>query len=327
MDSVLTCMVSDSIGHGERARRLASEVAEYVGVAGGIAVREQGHAIRLALDLLEIPAGSKIIMSALSPKIYERIVLEKGCDPLRIDVVAENGCISPVEAERALADHPAAMIVATPLGFVPELAALSALGIPIIEDISTGIGGNIGDRACGTFGRYVIVSLEEENIITSGGGALVLASGKKELASLRAAAAGLPPTSLLSDMNAALGITQVAAVEQFILKRKEIARVYTQALLKSRHKTLIPTGEGENTWFSFPVLLSGSMKEAIQYARKKGVETVPAFHDTIAAGLDSHKHAFPNARALFLRCLLFPLYPTMGKQNIALVTKVLSTLP
>ncbi len=327
MDAVLTCMVSDSLAHGEQARRLASEAASYLGLAGGIALREHSRAVHLALDAMAIGPGSKVVISPLAPAFYADVMAERELVPLYVDVNAENGALSAPEAERLLGEQPAAMIVTTSVGFTPDMEALAALGVPLIEDISTSFGANVGERRCGSYGRYAIVGLEQEDIITSGGGALLLAAGKKELAELRQVTQSLPHSYLLADMNAALGLIQLGAVEQFIQRRKEIAQVYQQALMKTRHKGLVPIGDSENIWFSFPVLLSGGMKEVVQYARKKGVETVAGFQGTIASRLDFENAQLPNARALFLRCVLFPLYPSLGRQNSAHVAKVLSTLP
>lgn len=327
MDAVLTCLVSDSIGHGQVARKFASEVSDYIGVAGGVAFREHFRAINTAFDLMELDPGSRVVLSPLSPSLYLDVIVARGLIPLYVDTDPRSGCIPPAEVERVKQQGPSALIVANPLGFIAEMEAISELEVPIIEDISTAIGGNDGTRKCGTFGRYTILRLEEEDIVTAGGGALLLAVEKKEQTALKKATDGLAPSCFLPDMNAALGLTQIAAVEQFILRRKEIAQIYTQALAKSRHKTLIQSGESDNTWFSFPVFLEGGVKEIVQYARRKGVETIPAFQDTITGRMDFTDLPFPNARALFLRCLLFPLYPTLGKQNTTSVSKVLSTLP
>ncbi|HUZ18492.1 MAG TPA: DegT/DnrJ/EryC1/StrS aminotransferase family protein [Spirochaetia bacterium] len=327
MEAVLSCMVSDSIGHGQMARRFASSVAEYLGVAGGTAVREYERAIGLAFDAIGLSAGQKVVLTPLSPSDYLRVLQTRGLVPLFAEVDANNGCILPAEVERLKSEEPAALIVANPLGFIPDMNALAEIGIPIIEDITAGIGGTSSERKVGSYGQYAVLSLEAENVITTGGGALVLANGKRELASLRTHTAGLTDSACLPDMNASLGVIQIGAVEQFIQRRKEIARLYSQSLAKTKHKGLIQGGEGDNTWFSFPVMLTTSLKDAVQYARRKGVETIPAFRDTILAKMDGAELPFPNAQALQLRCLLFPLYPTLGKQNIELVTKVISTLP
>jgi dTDP-4-amino-4,6-dideoxygalactose transaminase len=69
------------------------------------------------------------------------------------------------------------------------------------------------------------------------------------------------------------------------------------------------------------------MKDVRQYALKKNVDTMPAFADTIAALEDSPAAHCANARSLVLRCLLFPLYPMLGKRDVEAVCKVLATLP
>jgi len=327
MDAVLNCLVSDNIGHGPVAKRFAGEVADYVGAAGGAAFREYSRAVNTVFDLMELRPGAKVVLSPLSPAIYLDVMVSRGLIPLYVDIDPRSGCLTVEEVEKARAQEPSALLVAHPVGFIGEMSALAEFEIPIVEDITTAIGGNTGTQACGTFGRYAIVGLEQQDIITAGGGALVLASGRKELAALKKAVESLSPSSLMPDMNAALGLVQIAAIEQFILRRKDLAHIYSQSLAKSRHTCLVQNGEADNTWFSFPVLLDGGVKEIVQYARRKGVETIPAFQDTITARMDFTDLPFPNARGLFLRCLLFPLYPSLGKQNATTVSKVLATLP
>lgn len=327
MESVLSCMVSDEIGHGVSARRFISALSEYLGCAGGVAVREYGRAIDLVLRAMDLSPGQKVVLSPLAPAIYHEVMKGLGLVPLFVDVDPTNGCVTAAEVERLKGEEPSLLLVTSPLGFLPDMQALSALGIPIVEDVSMSIGGNVGERKAGSFGQYVIVSLEAENIITSGGGAVALAASRRELGSLRNLAGDLPPSALLPDLNAALALIQIGAIEQYFQRRKEIARIFAQSLAKTRHKVLIQSGECDNTWYSFPVLMASGLRECVQYARKKGIETIPAFQDTIMARSDFGEQKLSNARALFLRCLLFPLYPTLGKQNVALIAKVLSTLP
>ena len=53
----------------------------------------------------------------------------------------------------------------------------------------------------------------------------------------------------------------------------------------------------------------------------------PAFTDTVAALEGSEASHCVNARSILLRCLLFPLYPTLGKRDVETTCKVLATLP
>jgi len=135
MDAVLSCMVSDNLAHGEQARRLASEMAGYLGLAGGVALRERTRAVHLALEAMAIPSGSKIIISPLAPSLYARVLEARELEPLYADVSPENGSLAPADVEPLLVEHPAAMIVTSSLGFAPDLDALAAFGVPLIEDI------------------------------------------------------------------------------------------------------------------------------------------------------------------------------------------------
>jgi dTDP-4-amino-4,6-dideoxygalactose transaminase len=128
-------------------------------------------------------------------------------------------------------------------------------------------------------------------------------------------------------MNAALGIAQIASLEGFVAVRREVAAAYAQALLKSRHPSLVQKIDADNVLSSFPVALSDGMKDVRHYALKKNVDTAPAFADTIAALEESPAAHCGNARSLALRCLLFPLYPMLGKRDVEAVCRVLSTLP
>jgi len=125
-----------------------------------------------------------------------------------------------------------------------------------------------------------------------------------------------------------LGITQVRKLNSFLQRRREIAAVFTRAVMQSRHGILAQKAEGENVNFSFPVLLDSGMKDVQAYARKKGVETRPAFTDSALAGLSSEEgDGLPKAKALMLRCLLFPLYPTLTTEGIRQIERTLASLP
>lgn len=327
MDSVLSCMVTDSLGPGILSQRLVKDVAEYLGVEGGLAFREYSRAIREAIDALDLPSGSRIIISPLAPRVYREVFLERGIEPVYVDVEQETGCLAVNKIEAFAGQDIGAVVAHANLGFAPNMDALIEYGVPIIEDISQALGAHTGTRRLGSYGNYVILSLEPDGIITSGGGVLLMGKGKKETVNLSKPAEGYTSELLLPDFNAALGITQIRNVEKFIERRKEIASVFSRAVMQSRHRMLIQRGEGENIFFSFPVLLDSGMKDVQAYARKKGIETQPAFADSILADLADPERDWPAARSLLLRCLLFPLYPTLTKTGIQQIEKTLSTLP
>jgi dTDP-4-amino-4,6-dideoxygalactose transaminase len=201
---------------------------------------------------------------------------------------------------------------------------LSDLGIPMIEDLSQGLGGNFGTRRCGSFGDFVVVSLDSEGIITGGMGGLVLARERNGLKILKSMS--VREHHLLSDFNASLGLAQLKEIESFIESRGEIAKVFSRSILRSNHKTLAQKGDCDNVHFSFPVILNSGFKEVGQYVRKRNIDVKHAFQDVVLTGIDGNG-AYPNSKNLVPRCILFPLYPVLGKNNVEMISKVISTLP
>jgi len=327
MGSVLSCIVSDKLGPGEISRDLISRAGQMLGHAGGVSLCNAYLALSVALDALGLAPNDAVILSALSPAIWLRVITDKGLVPLVADVEPESGTLDPQEVVRLMQKGAKAILVHHTLGVMADVEALRAHTVPILEDASQGLGGRFTEKPCGGGADICLISLAPEDIITCGGGALVLARTRQLASALRKVVESSPLYSPLADMNAALGIAQIAALENFVRVRREIAALFSQSLLKSRHKSLISKLDAENVLSSFPVSLVDGMKEARQYALKKNVDTAPAFADTIAALDDGPAAQCAYARSLVLRCVLFPLYPMLGKRDVETITKVLATLP
>ena len=327
MGSVLSCIVSDQIGSGDISRELVAGACKALGMSGGVSVLHTYAAVSLAFDAVGLAPGDAVVLSALSPQIHVRAAKDKGLVPLLVDVEPESSSIDPREVEKLISKAPKAIVVHHTLGIIADLEALKALGLPLIEDCSQGFGGKAGANPCGGTGDICLLSLLPEDIITCGVGALVLGKSRNAAAQLKKLAEASPLYSPLPDMNAALGNAQLAALERFVTARREIQAAYAQTLLKSRHKPLVQKGEAENVLAAFPVVLAEGMKDVRQYAMKKNVETKPAFAEAAVATDEVGEASFPNARSLMMRCLLFPLYPMLGRRDVETVQKVLATMP
>ncbi|MDR1802311.1 MAG: DegT/DnrJ/EryC1/StrS family aminotransferase, partial [Treponema sp.] len=170
-----------------------------------------------------------------------------------------------------------------------------------------------------------ILGLEERSMLTSGGGALLYSAIRRDAAVLRNLG-DLPPEYGLPDMNAALAIVQFREAERNLLKRREIAELYTQAIQRTRHKRFIPHGAEYNN-YAFPVILETGVKDVKAYARRKDIAVESAFDNTpVGCGLVPPEQC-PEAYSLSLRTVLFPLYPRLSMADAGKVTKLIMTLP
>ena len=359
MDAVLSCLVSDQLGPGAMLQSFVSDVAKYLGVSGGGAVREYRRAVSIVLRAVGLTAGARVAVSILAPAVYMDALSAAGCEIVLCDVEPDIPVIEPARIEAAAAGGGIDAIVAhTTLGFVPNLTAIAELAIPFVEDVSHGLGGHTGEKMCGTHGSYTVIGCEPSDVITTGGGAVILGAGRKERATVRSVIDGYTEDVVMPDMNAALGVTQIKEIEKFIARRKEIAGVFSRAVMASRHHVPVQPGEAENVFYAFPVLVETAVPEAQLYARKKDVATAAAFSNSIYARIvgdaknesggvsgepsetasdDDHvaesvaarvdPAGYPNARRFFMRCILFPLYPSLGRTDVETIQRVLGTLP
>jgi dTDP-4-amino-4,6-dideoxygalactose transaminase len=163
-------------------------------------------------------------------------------------------------------------------------------------------------------------------MLTSGGGALLYAMNRRDASVLRNYG-DLPPEYCLPDINAALAAVQFRETAKNLERRKEIAQIYTQASLRTRHKRFIPLDEGEYNNYAFPLVLETGLKDVMNYARKKEIAVESAFGDTPAGQGISGPELCPESYSLSLRTVLFPLYPRLRSQEAERVSKLIMTLP
>jgi dTDP-4-amino-4,6-dideoxygalactose transaminase len=367
MDAVLTALVEDKIGPGEQAKLLIHIAREKLSFDYCVALRSPAIALYLALKSLNLEDGQGVALSALSPRYYVRVLEDLRLKPLYCDVLPSSACMGRETIEAALKARAAgldvrAIILHHTLGYFPDGAAVAELGIPVIDDCSQsygtayaeekaageGEGGAQGaspssttPQYAGSSGVFTILGLEERDMLTAGGGALLYASHRRDGAVLRGLG-DLPPEYSLPDMNAAMAVVQFRESAKNLAKRGKIAGAYNQSALRTRHKRFVqpevsPGGSRngeeealksvEYNNFSFPLILETGMKDVKAYAKRKDIEVESAFENTpVALGMAGQGEC-PEAYSLSLRTALFPLYPRLGAREIEKVSRLILTLP
>ncbi len=336
MDAVLTCLVSEHIGPGQINKNLLEKISIHLPNAGGLCFREPQRALEITLKTLfpepiqnvetleyEKP---RIIISALAPAYYYDAIQFLGFEPVIIDVDITTGTMQLEKIEENKSScH--ALLLDYPIGNFPDFEFFNELKLPIIEDISLSIGTVAGSNSAGTLGTYLFVALEDNHLITAGGGAIVLARTKDYYKKLYKTTQLLNNGILLPDMNAALALVQTNTLANRLEKRFNYFTLFMAQLQRGGHKSLSYNGGLESFLHSFPVVIDAGMEQVIQYANKKKIETVLAFNSVILDRLPEGCPDYPNALSLKLRTLLFPLHEMLGSENAQLVSKVLLSMP
>lgn len=327
MDSVLSCLISDEIGPGRVLNELIKELTEYLNAKSGSLLRDYYRAISIALDVLKLKSGSRVIISPLAPGAYIRVFKDKGIIPLFADVDLETAIMNKSAIDGFMENNVDAILLHSPLGNVADMDYFTSLGIPLIEDISENFGAEFNGRRCGSFGDITLFSMESDKILTSGGGAALFVKDQYLSGKLTEITNLYGEEIYLSDINASLALTQLRNIDEIIKKREDLSLIFQAALHKTEHKSLKTASGGKMVHFSFPVILKGQAKEVKAYVMKKNIEPRMAFLRTAIDMYENKDNICPNASSLKLRSLLFPLYPSLGRKNAEMISKVISTLP
>ena len=340
MHAVLECLVSEEIGPGTLARRLAREVAAALRLAGGVALADYGTALGAALGAVTSGAGSRhVLVPALAPLAYVQAAERLGLVPLLIDVDPESGALSRAALQRLMACRPQAAVACRGVGQPGGAGALRELGLPLVEDLTAALPGLAAPEAAPaepSAGAVVVVGLGAHAALAAGSGGLVLARARRDRRLLDAYPRDRGGEEL-SDVNAALALAQWQERAASRARCAELAARFRAALARGRHRTL---PEAAAPGHLFPVLVADGMLAVRRYAARHRVETrlagddcaltrvaAPAAANGAAPPPADHLPGLDGARELARRCLLFPLYPALTDGAANRIARVLATLP
>ncbi|KPK66448.1 MAG: hypothetical protein AMS21_02455 [Gemmatimonas sp. SG8_38_2] len=228
------------------------DLAARVGVQDAAALSSGTAALHLALVLLDVGPGDQVWTSTLTFAATANAIRYVGATPVFVDSERESWNMDGALLEEALRHAakrgalPKAVVTVDLYGQCADydviLDACAAHGVPVIEDAAEALGATYQGKAAGSFGVLGVLSFNGNKIITtSGGGALVsddsaLTARARHLASqARRPAAHYEHEELgynyrLSNLLAALGRAQLARLDGFIERRREINRAYRDAL-------------------------------------------------------------------------------------------------
>lgn len=349
MDAVLTCMVDEKIGPGELNTRFIQLVKETFKCDGAVALRSPSLALLYALRSLGFEAGGKVMISALAPSWQITALENYGYEPLVLDVDEVTGLVNADIVSDGISKGGRLLLLHETNGIMPDMENIMALNIPVIEDISQSAGAvveqsdssadaapsaaaekkdAVSGKLAGSFGTFAILGLEERDVITAGGGAVIMAPNRREWIVLKKVTDAAPITDLLPDLNCALGWVQLKEFVKNETSRKELFSLYQRACMSGRHKLFAREMEGGSTMCNFPIVLSSNFGDVQKYAAKKEIEIKPAYDRSVIALRDDELSASCiHAKSLYLRTALFPLYPRLTHTQAAKIVKVLGTLP
>lgn len=331
MDAVLQTMVDEHIGPGQRVDMFLEKLKAMVASSGtAYALRSYSSAVSYSLAIAGVKPGDTVGVSALSPAWYRVVVESAGCTLAIGDIDAETGLLSAQEARRLHDEGAAALIIHETLGNSAVPGYYGFLDIPVIYDAAESLGSQFSNQETSGTRAIVVYAFEEHHVVSTGGGSALLCQGEPFESNSRQSLAGKRDFDLnrMTDLNAALGLVQLATLNRQLQRRRELFDRYRGALMRTRHQLFgIKDIDFQSNGQAFAVLLDSKPELAIAFGAKYEVPVRLTFRDCVIDATDDRFDKFPHALPCILRAVSFPIYPFLTAQQVGQIERVIAHIP
>lgn len=346
LEYVQECVTSGWISsEGSFISAFETAWAKYCDMPYGIAVSNGTVALELAVASLQLKPGDEVIMPSFTIISCALAILRAGLKPVLVDSDPRNWCLEVDQVSEKITSRTRAIMPVHMYGHPADMDPLLRLAekheLFIIEDAAEAHGAKYKDRMVGGIGDLSCFSFYANKIITTGEGGMVLAREPKHaerLRSLRNLAfradrrfyhteAG--HNYRLTNLQAAVGLSQVEAIEDHVRQKRWMANGYRERLGHLSQITL-PTEESwaRNVYWMYGIVLSDQVDyDAEEFAKRlksKGVDTRPFFigmHQQpvfLEQGLFAEE-TYPVAEQLATRGLYLPSGLTLSEDQLTRV--------
>ena len=362
MAAVMRVLRSGWLTTGPVSAALERAVAERLGVRYAVATSSGTVGLEIALEASGVGPGDEVITTPMTFTATAEAIIRGGARPVFCDIAPGTLNIDPRAVARRVTKKTRA-VVPVGIGGIPcEMTALRRIArdhrLVIIEDAAHSLGATYHGRPIGHWAQASVFSFYATKNMTTGEGGMIVTDKRRiaERARLLANHGITRPTWMrqadadrkgyrydvqmlgrkanMSDVAAALGLSQWRRFDRLIAKRRRIAEWYRDGLAGC---DLIawPTipARSLSSWHLCQVLLRIEAlridRDRVWHAMKQagiecGVHFIPLFHLTYyrrTFGLRSQQ--FPVTEDAYRRVLTLPSYPTLTRQQVKHVTETL----
>ena len=249
-----------------RTRELEQAIGAYVGARHVAMVANGTVSLFAALAALGVGAGHDVLVPDLTMIASANTVLLAGATPVFVDVERATLCLDLEQAERCLTERTKAIMVVSFNGRAPDMERARALaqrhGLALVEDAAQALGSRWRGRHLGTFGDIGSFSFSSPKVITTGqGGALVSDDAELMARVLKVKDFGRVKSGVdehdalgynfkFTDLQAVIGLAQMAKLDWRVQRKKEMFALYRAELAGVREVGFVETDlDATSPWF------------------------------------------------------------------------------
>lgn len=355
--AVVEVLQSDFLTQGPKVPEFEKAICDYTGAAFSVVVNSATSALHIACLALGVGPGDLVWTSPITFIASANCALYCGAEIDFVDVDSETGNMCPVALANKLRNAERLPKVIIPVHLAGHSCDMQAIGdlakqyaVSVLEDASHAIGGSYQDQKIGAcqYSDICVFSFHPVKIITSAEGGVVTTQQSdlaKRMVQLRSHGIVRDHTVMLrpdegdwyyeqhelgfnyrmTELQAALGVSQMKRLDAFVLKRNELTALYRKQLIGLPFSWVEPLPNTQSARHLQIIRLHDTS------ARKQ------IFNDMRAAGIQVHVHYFPvhlqpfylqkgfqrgdfpSAEHFYEQILSLPLYPGLELDELNLV--------
>jgi perosamine synthetase len=336
--AVAEVVASGALTMGPKVEEFEAAIADACGVGHAAVVSSGTAALHLALLALGVGRGDEVIVPAYTFPATANAVELCGGRAVLVDVDPDTFTLRPELVGDAVTDRTRAVLAVHLFGRPVDWAALRSVvpdRVALIEDAAGALGARYRDTPCGSLGVMGCLSFHPRKIVTTGEGGAVTTDNPEFAAAVRrlrhhgiATADGevdiLEPglNYRLPDVLCALGIPQLARLEELLRARERVAGLY-----EARLADVLPTpsaAEGDRHGWQAYVVRLDRRDEALHALRAEGIEVQIGTYAVHHFTAYRDRGTFPGADRAFERALALPFATSMTEAQVERVGDALS---
>ena len=355
--AVQAVLESGFLVQGPQVEAFEHAVAQVAGSRHAVAVTNCTAALQMALTAVGVRAGDLVVTTAYSWLSTANVVDLCGARPVFVDIEPDTYNIDPLALESALErlssltevrSRIRAILPVHTFGGMADMDRIMAVadryGIPVVEDAACALGASWGGRPAGSIGEVGCFSFHPRKAVTTGEGGMVVTDNDDYAAYLRAlrnhgqrrspdgqvrfVLAGF--NNRMTEMQGALGVTQMAKLDRIIDARRAGAARYDELLSGSPVRPPVVPERSQHVYQSYVVLLPGGVDRSavLDGLHSNGIEaTIGTYHMPLTDYFVSTEgHApgdLPTTDDVALRALTLPLHPALTPEDQERVVRAL----
>lgn len=324
--TVVEVLNSGQIADGEKIPEFEKQMAGFLGLEGGVATNSGTSAIHLALIALDIKKDDEVIIPSYVCTSLLHSIYHSGATPIIVDINRNDYNISALEVKRVISNKTKAIIVPHMFGMSADLNELLEFEIPIIEDLAHTIGANYNDKKVGSLGQLCICSFYATKMMATGEGGMVLSNSDDFLGKIKDLREydnknefKIRYNYKMSDLHAALGITQLSKLSSFISRRKEIADFYNKVFSNIDVELPISFDNREHIYYRYVIKIKKELNDTINILKQRNIYCSSPVFKPLHRYLKLDSSKFPITEEVFSKALSIPIYPSLSDSDIEII--------